>query len=300
MKLSIIIVSFNTRNLLKNCLTSIYQNTSTDFLKNTQIIVVDNNSHDGSVGMLTKEFPEVITIKNKANLGFARANNIGAKWGKGDFILFLNSDTVIKKETLAKSLSFLESHEDIAVLGCRLVNIDGSLQYSAGFLPSILNISLWMKFIDDIPVLNRFLDPYHIEYREFYDNSQKAGWVSGAFFLIRKNALDKVGLFDENLFMYGEEVELCLRVSKNGWKVFYYNEVEITHLKGASGEGNISGLLEEFKALIYIWQKHYPSWQLPLLRLTLKFGALLRHILFGIILADKKKKDIYAKAFKVA
>ncbi len=300
MKLSIIIVSFNTKDLLKDCLNSISQKTSKEFLKKIEIMVVDNSSTDGSVEMLKKEYPTVLIIENRENLGFSKANNIAIRKSKGDYILLLNSDTLCKKNTLEKTLNYIETRPEVGVLGCRLKNKDGSIQYSAGYLPNIINLSLWMKFIDDVPVLNKFLFPYHINFPDFYKKSSDVGWVSGAFFLVRKKLFTVVGLFDENLFMYGEEVEYCLRIAKSGWKANFFSETEIIHLKGQSGEGEKAGLLEEFKALKYIWHKHYPSWQFPLLILILKFGALLRLVLFGIILGDSHKKEIYAKAFKLA
>ncbi|MBI4067691.1 glycosyltransferase family 2 protein, partial [Candidatus Gottesmanbacteria bacterium] len=282
------------------CLDSIFQNTSKEFLKATDIIVVDNSSGDGTQEMLKKEFKNITIIENKENVGFAKANNQGIRKAKGEFILLLNSDTLIGRDSLEKSLDYIKSQENIGVLGCKLTNTDGTLQYSAGYLPNLIKISLWMEFIDDIPFINRLLHPYHIDYPEFYDMSQKVGWVTGAFFLIRKKALDKIGFLDQNLFMYGEELEFCFRLKQQGWDIVYYRDAKITHHKGSSGVGSISGLVEEFAALKYIWKKHYPHWQYPILRLQLKFGALLRLLLFGIILGKVELKDIYAKAFKLA
>ena len=149
-------------------------------------------------------------------------------------------------------------------------------------------------------MLKKFLPAYHINDKDFYNQKREVGWVSGAFFLISRRCIGETGFLDEQIFMYGEEVEWCLRIKNNGFRVIYTPDIEITHLKGKSGSGKYAGIIEEFKALEYIFSKHKPAWQMPLLRLTLKAGALLRLLFFGIILQERRWQEIYAKAFKMA
>lgn len=298
-KLSIIIVSFNTRELTSNSLVSL-QKAVKNLNYQTEIIVIDNASTDGSPELIAQKFTHVTLIKNSSNIGFSGANNQGLKIAKGEFILLLNSDTVVSKDAIKKVIGYLENNPESGVVGCKLLNKNGSLQQSAGFIPNLLNIFFWMTFIDDLPFLNRLLKPYHIRERGFYEKIQKVGWVSGAFFALRKKTYENAGSLDENIFMYGEEVEWCMRIGKSGWRVVYYPDAYITHLKGGSGNRSVSGLREEFTSLIYIFQKHKPSWQLPILITFLRLGALLRLFLFGIILWDKDRFKIYAQAFTLA
>ncbi len=298
-KLSFVIVNYKTFDFLRSCIVSIFENLPDTILRTTEIIVVDNASNDGSVEKIKKEFSSVFLIENKENVGFAKASNQGILKSSSEYVLLLNSDTTVEEGSIEKSLSYLDVNTEVSILGCCLKNRDGSLQYSCGSTPNLFTILLWMTFVDDLPFFKKILLPYHIEDRSFYKESHEVGWVSGAFFLIRREILKKVGLLDEKMFMYGEEVELCIRIKNIGSKVLYYNEPRITHYKGGSADGNYSGLFEEFTALIYIWKKHFPLWQLPILRILLKFGALLRYVFFGIICRNAKKKLIYAKAFKV-
>ena len=300
MLLSIIIVSFDTQKFLVDCLNSIYKESSKDTTDNIEVIVVDNASSDKSVELVKKNFPQVKLIENEKNQGFAKANNIGIKNAVGEFILLLNSDTILPPHTLESLLNYIKENKDLDVLGIKLLNSDHSVQYSLGYLPNLFNILLWMTFLDDLPFLKKILPAYHISDKDFYDHKREVGWVSGAFFLIGKHCIEEIGSLDEQIFMYGEEVEWCQRLKNKGFKVIYSPSIEIIHLKGKSGSGKYAGIIEEFKALEYFFSKHKPAWQKPLLRLILKVGALLRLILFGIISGDREKATIYAKAFKMA
>lgn len=298
--LSIIVVSYNTRLLLKSCLQSILDNSTSDLKKQLEIIVVDNASTDGTIEMLKKEFPGINVIGNRENRGYAKANNQGLSVAKGEYRLLLNSDTILSPQTLEKTLECCTKNPNIGVLGCRLLNEDKSIQQSAGYLPNLLNVFLWLTFIDDLPLLNKIIRAYHLSNKSFYEKSKFVGWVSGAYFLLRGNIINMAGDLDENIFMYGEEVEWCLRISQAGWKIYFYSGAQVTHLKGKSGKGEHAGIEEEFVALEYIFRKHKSYWQLLILRLLLKLGALLRILIFGIILQDKKRLNIYAKVLKMA
>lgn len=296
MDLSIIVPSFNTCQLLKDCLSSVYQNTKTPF----EAIVIDNGSTDGSVAMVKENFPNVRLIENKANFGFARAVNQGLEKAQGRYLLILNSDTLILDGATDKEISFLEKHEEAGVVGCQLKNSDGTIQPSGGYLPNLLRVFLWMSFLDDLPILKKILRPYHVEDKEFYTHQRYLGWVTGAFFLTKREVFEKVGFFDEKMFMYVEEIDWCTRVRRAGYKVAFNPSACITHYKGASTKRQKAGILEEYQGLKYFFYKYKAGWQFPLLRLFLKFGAWARLFLFGIMLKDFEVKRIYAKVAKLA
>lgn len=301
MELSIIIVSFNTSDLLRKCLSKVYKALSfAKIEKISEVIVVDNASSDGSIGMLEKNFPKVVVIENSQNLGFAKANNLGIKKSSGKYILLLNSDTEVKNDALLKLLETIKADDNIGVVGGKLLNHDGALQPSVGFFPNLNKVFYWMFFLDDLPYLNTLLKPYHVENKSFYNRQQLVDWVSGACFMLRREITEQTGFIDENIFMYGEEMEWCYRIKSRGFKVIFAPEVKILHHKGASGGLGTAGILEEFKALLYFYKKHKPSWQLPLIRLILMSGALLRIVIFGIMGRYKARLPLYAKAFKLA
>lgn len=301
MELSIIIVNFNTSSLLRKCLNKVYKALSFGKLeKMSEVIVVDNASSDDSREILREKFPKVTVIKNDQNLGFAKANNQATRQTHGKVILLLNSDTEIEKDALTNLLNVFKTDPDIGVVGGKLLNPDGTIQSSIGFFPHLRKVFFWMFFIDDIPFVSNLLKPYHVEDRSFYQRTQFVDWVTGACFMIKKEIIDAVGFIDEEIFMYGEEMEWCYRIKKKGFRVVFTPTAQILHHKGKSGATPDAGILEEFKALLYFYKKHKPSWQIPLLRLCLRIGALLRIAIFGIIGRYHTRIPIYAKAFKLA
>lgn len=277
MELSVIIVSYNTKELLEKCLESVRASS----LDKTayEVIVVDNGSTDGSA--------KLATIKNTDNKGYAAANNQGIKKARGEYILLLNSDTEITPTALEELIKFMDSHPRAGIASAQLLNPDGSIQPSGGCLPRLSNIALWMFFIDG----------YHIQNPSFYTTTREVGWVQGAALIMKK----QVSLLDENIFMYGEDVELCMRAHKDGWEIWHVAEAKVTHQAFQSSGGiSSNALLGEYQGLIYLFKKHKPSWEVPILKLLLQAGALLRMLLFGTILRDTRKYAVYKKAFKLA
>ena len=204
MKLSIIIVSYNSANYLRTCLSSIYRELNHDknLHKSTEIIVVDNASQDNSIGLIKERFSQAILIVNKQNLGFAKANNQGIMKAQGKFLLLLNPDLELGNKSLSQILDVIEKNPNVGVTGCKLINSDGSIQPSSGYFPNLGRILLWMTFIDDIPFLSHLLKPYHVESKSFYSQEQKVDWVTGACMLVRSDAVVKAGIMDEQIFMY--------------------------------------------------------------------------------------------------
>jgi len=156
-----------------------------------------------------------------------------------------------------------------------------------------------MLFIDDLPLINKIIKPYQQRSSLFFNKDQHPGWLGGTAFLIKKDLYSKLNGLDQKIFMYGEDVEFCQRISNLGIELDYFSSPSLTHLGQASGSSE-GAILGEYKGLKYIYQKHKPKWEYPILRMLLKIGALLRIIIFGIMLKDEKRKQIYTKAFKLA
>lgn len=304
MDLSIIIINYNTKDLLLRCLESIKKNTNN---LSYEIIVIDNDSKDGSVEsikMINNFLVKIIS--NKKNLGFAKANNQGIKIAKGRYILLLNPDTAVTKGVLAQMIGFMEKSPDVAVVSCALKNKDGSFQATGGYFPTLSRVITWMLFIDDIPLMDKLIKPFHpmheksFIYRgeEFFKKEGERDWVTGACFLVRKEVFDEVGELDEEYFMYTEEVDFCFRVKKKGWKVWYIPSLAISHIGGVSSPSEFP-ILSEYKGIKIFYRKHMPAWQMPVVRFFLKVGAVLRIFLLGTLKGGVYAKA-YAKAFQIA
>lgn len=294
MDLSIIIISFNTKKILTDCVKSVVKHTQG--LKH-EIIIVDNGSQDGSLARikeLGKTHSQVNLIDAKTNLGFGKANNLGAKNAKGDYLLFLNSDTLIFDNAIKESLDKLKKIPNAGVFSCKLLNVDKTVQASGGHFPNLGNVFAWQFFIDDLPFIGRLIPSFHPQIGS-YNRNRQMDWVTGAFMVIPKEVFTKVGGFDENIFMYTEEMELCFRLRKLGYKTVFQISPAIIHLGGASG-GSVFALTSEVKNMLYFWQKHKPSWQLPLIKFFFFTGSLLRLLIFGIIKGDEKARRAYTQA----
>lgn len=293
---SIIIPSYNTRKLLDNCISSIIKETKIKY----EIIVVDNGSTDGSQRMVAVKYPKIKIINKQKNIGFAGAVNLGFKIAQSDRILLLNSDTIINDRAIDKTIAYQNSNQEADIVGCQLLNQDKTIQPSGGFLPNLGQIFGWMLLADELPIIKDFIRPYQQSNRIFYKTTQPLGWMTGAFMLIKRNVWDVIGLFDEHFFMYGEEVEWCWRANKANFKVWYFSGANIVHLKSkSSSKGLETAILGEFQGIKKLYAKQMPA-LLMLLRLFLKIGAMLRVMIFGILLNNREKRLIYEKAYKLA
>ena len=291
--LSIIVISYNTKDLTKNCIESIQKNTKG--IK-YEIIVIDNASTDGTIKAISGL--KVRLIKNKSNLGFAKANNQGIKIAKGSYILLLNSDTLISDNVLGEVVGWMSKNPRVGVATCALKNKDGSLQATGGYFPTLIRVFSWMT-IQDFPCVDFLIKPFHPKLKFYaYKEEKDLDWVTGAFLLVRKKVIEEIGGLDEDYFMYGEDLDFCFRAKEKGWLVKYLPEFSIIHYGGASSAKEFP-LLSEYKSTKIFYKKHYSSWQMPILRLLLKIGALGRIVILGMIRGGDYAK-IYAKAFKEA
>lgn len=310
MVLSVIIINWNTKKLLEDCLSSIYK-----FTKGVsfEVIVVDNGSVDGSPAMVKNKFAQVKLIPNKDNLGFTKANNQGIKIAKGKYILLLNSDTYLIEnsfEKLVKKARELESfrgstsrevepqEKSLGAIGPLLFDQNHKIQQSVGFFPHLPQIFFWMTFIDDLPG-GTFLKPFHVDHDSFYKKDQQVDWVTGAAILVPRSVIDKVGPLDEEIFMYGEEVDWCYRIKKAGFEVNFTSDTKIIHIGRGSAQKATSGaIVGEYKGINYFYAKHKAVVALQIARLLLKMGALLRIVIFKI-LGRKELSQAYVKALEV-
>lgn len=293
MDVSIIIVSFNTKDLLKKCLESLSEHTKGI---SYEVIVVDNASTDDSVQMVSKNFPEVKLINNKENVGFGKANNQGAKEAKGRYLFFFNSDAYLKDNAVSKLTKFMDKDSQLGALGPLILNPDGSTQQSVGFFPDLPQVFYWMSFLDDLPG-GDFLRPYHVDHDRFYTHQQKVDWITGAAMVVRKDVFEKVGGFDKNIFLYGEDLELCYRIKKAGSEVIFSPVAKIYHLgRGSHGGINIGAIIGEYKGLLYFYKKYRGHTIRQILALLLKLGAILRILIFGIVLGRNELRKAYWKA----
>lgn len=237
-KLSIVIVSYNTRRLLSDCLESIRTHAGTE----ARVIVVDNASTDGSLEMVQTDFPWVRILPNPENLGFARANNIALPRCRGDYILFLNPDTVIFDGTMQKALAYMDRERNVGLAGMRLLNPDGSHQAS----------------VEKTYPRQRF----DKEIRRAFDSLKgDIAWVKGAAMIARRDAILDIGGFDEDFFLYAEETDLCLRIRQAGWEIGYIDDALITHWGGQSEKPNLPVAVWEkkYRAEIRFMKKHYSA-----------------------------------------
>lgn len=311
--LSVIIVSFNTKDITKQCLDSLYQFTSD---LNYEVIVVDNNSTDSSTEMLSKfesGHKNFKLIRSTSNIGFGPANNLGAKEAAGEYLLFLNSDTLFIENCLPDCLAASKNKKAVA-LSCYLLNRDLTIQPSGGFFPTLGRILTWQLFLDDLPIVGNKFKSIHPHAPGFFfmnrlTNRQsdrqevvrielKPDWITGAFMLIPRQLFKKVGGFDEKIFMYTEEMELCYRLRQIGGAVVLDPKSAIVHLGGASGSSHLA-ITAEVAGMLYFWKKHKPAWQLPGVKFAFFVGSLLRYFIFGIIKANATARQAYGQVLRL-
>lgn len=285
--LSIIIINYKTLPITRACLESIVNSDDT-LIK--EIIVIDNASNDTSVSELKKAFPNIVVIANNENVGFGVANNQGANKARGKFLLFLNSDTQLHKDTLRLLVDAIK-RDNATVATCQLRNRDDSIQPQGGALPTPSSLFLWASGIDDLPLVNSFFTSYQHRNIDFFMRDQDMGWIGGTALVIKRELFQSMGGFDPNIFMYGEDVELCMRLKKAGESIKYYANPSLTHLGQASSSSKTS-LMGEFVGLQYVISKHYSGIKKAVLVRIIRFAAQLRSIMFGIV-GDRKRQKIY-------
>lgn len=231
-EISIVILNYNTKGLLRDCLKSLEKVKSE---ANFEAIVTDNGSKDGSQEMIKKSFKWVKLVENNANLGFAAGNNKAKDSCEGDYVLFLNTDTIVKKGALKETLNYLKENKGVGAITCKIELVNGELDKDTrrSFPTPWVSLTHLVLGLDRIFPKSKLFARYWYGY--IPDNvTHEIDVIQGAFFLTRKKILDKVGWFNEDYFLDGEDIDLCWQIKKAGWKLIYYPEVSIIHLKGAT------------------------------------------------------------------
>ncbi len=293
--ISVIICTYNTKDLTLQCLNKLKESIVA-LGKPVETIVVENGN-DGTGNMILKKYPWVKVLIQSENTGFAKGNNIGIKAAnkKTKYYLLLNTDALVRPDTLRKSLEFIDNHPDCDALGCKLLFENGNLQASAGFLPSPFSILTWIWGIDLVPIINKGLKPVHPKDLSFYDTEKQVGWVMGAYLFMKRKVIETTKGLDENFFLYMEEVEWCKRINDAGFKIFYTPSFEITHLDKASSKKDPEKIKSIFKneviGIIYYLKKYYPKKVFWLVS-AIKIGLRLRFIAFNVM-RNKLRSDAY-------
>ena len=268
MDVSIAIVNWNTKELLRDCLTSIYKRAGeVDY----EVIVVDNASTDGSAEMTKNFFQQVILIENIENRGFAAANNQAMAVAKGRYILLLNSDTIVLDSSIANTVRFADTHPQAGVIGCQVLNPDGTVQPTCFMFPSMLNMLLSSTYLYKLFPKSRFFGREHMTWWDRSDVRQ-VEVVTGCFMLVRREAIEQVGMMDERFFMYGEETDWCYRFGKNGWKVMFAPVGQIIHFGGQStSQKPVAMIVQLWLSILKFIRKHYSRPAYLIARLMIAF-----------------------------
>lgn len=289
---SVIILSFDTKDITDKCLAKldVARKAAEKEKIEVEVIVLDNASSDGSVQMIREKYSWVDLMISEENTGFARGNNMAMAKAKSDYFLLINSDVFVEKETLIKAISYFEKHPDCDVLGCRLSYPNGSFQPSGGDLPGPGNIVTWLIGIELIPIAYNIVSPIHPKNISYFSKDREVGWVTGALMMLKKEVYKRTKGFDENFFMYTEEVEWCRRIKKAGFKIFYTPSFSVVHVGKASSKFvETTPLVREMTGMKLFFKKHHPGY-LFLLSVLIWFSSLLRYLAFSLL--GKKDKAL--------
>lgn len=310
-QVSTIIVSFNTAQLTCQAIESVLKNYHDDHIAG-EIIVVDNNSSDESPHIIQKKFgAQVRVIANTDNKGFSAANNQGIAQAKGQFYFLLNSDTILGEHVIQHFLHIMTKHQineetalltknvavvdKIGILTCKLLTPDGQIQPQGGALPNLGNILAWWLwplpgYFPLLPLQHH----YQIQTQNFFNTARPMGWVSGTALFIRRELVEEIGGLDDSIFMYGEDVEYCLRARQHHWDIFYTPDVSITHF-GSASSSSAHSLRGEVRGILHVAKKHFSSINFFIIKRVLQFGTLLRWLIFGILFNNGEKKALYSQ-----
>ncbi len=311
MDLTIIIVNWNTREMLKNCLESIM---GSKRIQKIRIIVVDNASKDGSREMVETLFPEVKLINSGGNIGFGKANNLAIQQANTPFLFFLNPDTMVMEGTMEGMVEFMRSHPTVGAMGCKItyppaqtktVGTDGDAHtLEMQWVPSPLKILFKMLFLSDkmIQKFKKYLP---------YKNPHESGYVSflaGACLMMKKEVLEQIGCFDERFFMYGEDYDLCRRIKDAGWQLYYMSEVKIAHYVGGASQKTTSqfSTLMMCQSISQLMEKYHGQVGKSLYRVVIFFGSCFRLFILinliilsgvGVLHHEESYKEAFSKYF---
>lgn len=295
---TIILLSYNSLEVTDTCLTKLKESVSycTEILKNNiKVIVVDNDSKDGSVSMIREKHPFVHLIALEENIGYAAGNNLAMKTVDTPYILLMNSDTYIKKDSVVKSLQKIEGRKDCDVLVSKWVTADGVFHNYGGYLPTPLRIILWAFGFESLPIIKNFIHKIYSYNSAFYNKEGYMQWCPPCFMTLRKKVYTLTDGFDDKLWFHMVDVEWCKRMNQKGLTLLFTPTIEVVHLGGASSKGLEASLIgDNFKGLMHYCRKHYPK-DVRLVASIVKFGLKIRSLLFTL----KGDKNL-AKTYQIA
>lgn len=288
-RLSIIIVNYNAMESILKCIDSVYHSLTLDLF---EIVVVDNNSVDGSTREIEKRFPQVNLIVNQVNRGFAAACNQGLKVCQGEYILLLNPDTIVNR-SLVTAVEFMESNHKVGILGCKILNPDSSIQRTAYAPPSLFNdiiSGLTFRWLWLLRPKNRWV----IRQCRISQAPFEVGWLSGACLLTKRETIRDIGLLDEKFFLGAEDVDWCCRTRRKGWKVLYFPQAQVIHIRGESKKRELTlKIRTHYQKRIHFAEKYYGKRALNLLRLVSLAELWLKRMITGLRpnIGGKERKE---------
>lgn len=315
-KLSVCLLSFNTREVTLDCLKSISKHSP----GNIEVLVLDNASSDKSydeIAKLVKGNSLFRIFRGDKNLGFGGGNNFLVSKAKSDLVLFLNSDTIMIEDCFSPCIELLDENPDLIGVSCQLINHDQSVQTTGGYFPNLWRLIMWQLFIDDLPIISQTVKSIHPHqqgfsfltkffsgfglYTEKGENKMSSiffrDWLTGAFLMVRKELFQKVGGFDTKLFMYAEDLELCYRLKKLKGDIAVIPSTSIIHLGGTSS-GSTMAISNEVKGIMYFFETHTSRLEVVLAKIIFFIGSLLRYLIFGIIRNNAQARHAYLTAIR--
>lgn len=284
------IVSYNAKDMMQKCLESIFK-----FTKDVsfEVIVVDNASTDGVLEVLRAYGKKIKLIESKENLGFSKGNNLGLKESSGKYVFLLNNDTELVENSIERLKVWMDAHTDVAVVSSQMLSSEQKIAPTGGMFPTLKNVFAWAFFLDDLPNNS---SSYHPKASKKFETEFYPDWVTGAIFFVRREAIDQVGMLDENIFMYGEDLEWCKRFKKAGWKIGYTPITKIIHHeRGSQGGVPRGAILGEFSGLKYIYGKYETIPRQLFLGTILDFAAIFRVMMWMVRLKPQMAK-VYLEA----
>ncbi|MCK9417952.1 MAG: glycosyltransferase family 2 protein [Nitrospirae bacterium] len=292
MDISVCIVNWNTKELLANCINSLQEKTAG---VSYEVIIVDNNSADDSVDMIRQRYPQCKIVACTENIGFTRGNNRCLQEVTGKYVLFLNPDTILATNALYGMFQFMESNHDVGAVGCKLLNQDGSIQYvAARTFPTLWNQFCYLMMLDRLFPTLRMFSAIELSYWDHQD-SREADCLTGACIFTRKQVMDRLKGFDDALFMYADDVDLCFRLKKEGLKIYYLASEAIYHLEGQSSKKRSEmffSSLTQRESNHYYFLKHHGKISAFLYRLIIFHGSLFRLIITTVSIVDLRNNRL--------
>lgn len=271
--ISIALVNWNTKDLLQQCLDSVYR-TAGDL--RLEVIVVDNASEDGSPDIVAERYPDVVLVRSQVNMGFAAGVNIAFRHSTAPYFLLLNTDTIVLEGALQGLLWFMETHAEAGVAGCRLLNCDGTLQRSCSRFPSPMTELFDALYLSKLFPRSKLFGCYSMSWWDFED-VREVDFAGGSALMVRRQAIQEVGLMDEGYFMYAEEADWCYRMWKHGWGVYYFPGAQVIHLGGRSAAKFGSDVLLHLYISRYRFvRKHYGRVSAASMRAVIGLSSALR------------------------